>query len=90
MSNIITTEEWLSELERLEKEHRPGGEGFSTEYLADKLGVGRSKARTIVKRLLGEGKMKIVKMKTTDMSGRHITSIGYAPVFSGGGKIKKK
>lgn len=76
MADTIKFDEWIAELEKLEKQ-QPGG--FSTQDLADHLGIAHQTARGKVKRWQKAGHVRLLpqKRRDEDMCGRPC----YVPVY---------
>ena len=71
MSVTITRDEWLAEVERVLRQHRPDADGFTAQELADQWGCCRAVA---LKRLgMIRDRLIVGHRSATGISGRHTT-----------------
>ncbi len=66
MTNTITVDEWLKELERIERE-QPQQEGFTIKELAEVFGKSLDITRMIVTRLIKSGCVIPIQVRRTSI-----------------------
>lgn len=82
MQQTISVNEWLAELEKLEKDHA-SSDGFTTGELAESFKCGEAKTRIIIRKLILIGVVLPVKVRRTSILNGVVR---FVPGF----KLKKK
>lgn len=76
MTEKITVEEWLKEIERLSQQ--PSDDGYTVAELAPMLKLGITKTRRVLRQLMSEGKVRLGSRHVdNDWDGRSRTRIVY-------------